>query len=304
MNLELLKTLCSLRAPSGNETAMTEFLLDYIASHKADWKVQPQVLHGDFQDAIVLVFGTPRTAIYAHIDNIGFTVRYNGGLVKIGGPRIESGFRLVGRDSQGEVECTLLVEEDNSLHYAAAREIERGTELSFRPDFREDHEFVQSCYLDNRLGVYSALKVCETLEHGAVAFTCWEEHGKGSVSVVNKYLFEQHHIRQTLISDISWITEGVLHGQGPVISIRDSGIPRRSYVNRIIDIARKSGLPYQIEVEGAGGSDGIEIQHSPYPVDWCFVGAAEDFVHTPDEKVHKKDIQAMIDLYRVLMAEL
>ena len=41
-----------------------------------------------------------------------------------------------------------------------------------------------------------------------------------------------------------------------------------------------------------------------YPWDWCFVGAAEQNVHTPNEKVHKKDITGMIDLYKVLMKEL
>ena len=41
-----------------------------------------------------------------------------------------------------------------------------------------------------------------------------------------------------------------------------------------------------------------------YAWDWCFVGAAEQNVHTPDEKVHKKDIQGMIDLYKGLMEKL
>ena len=38
-----------------------------------------------------------------------------------------------------------------------------------------------------------------------------------------------------------------------------------------------------------------------YPWDWCFIGAAEQFVHTPNEKVHKKDIEGMIELYKTLM---
>ena len=89
-----------------------------------------------------------------------------------------------------------------------------------------------------------------------------------------------------------------------VISIRDSGIPRRSYVNKIISIAKKSKIEFQIEVESSGGSDGNELQKSSYPWDWCFIGAPEDNVHSPDEKVYKKDIQSMIDLYKVIMQEL
>jgi putative aminopeptidase FrvX len=86
--------------------------------------------------------------------------------------------------------------------------------------------------------------------------------------------------------------------------MRDSLIPRRSYVNKIISIAKKYGIEHQLEVEGSGGSDASELQHAEYPWDWCFVGAPEDHVHSPDEKVHKKDIHAMIELYKVLMKEL
>ena len=89
-----------------------------------------------------------------------------------------------------------------------------------------------------------------------------------------------------------------------VISRKDSGIPRRSYVNKIIELAKESKIPYQLEVESSGGSDGNQLQKSPYPFDWCFIGAPEDNVHSPDEKVHKKDIQSMVDLYRYLMEHL
>ncbi len=91
---------------------------------------------------------------------------------------------------------------------------------------------------------------------------------------------------------------------GVAISMRDSLIPRRSYVNKIIELAKASGIPYQLEVEGSGGSDAKELQMAEYPWDWCFIGAPEDHVHTPDEKVHKQDIEAMLSLYEYLMKKL
>ena len=81
-------------------------------------------------------------------------------------------------------------------------------------------------------------------------------------------------------------------------------LPRRKYLNKIISIANDSGIKYQLEVESAGGSDGSVLQKSDLPIDWCFIGAPEDNVHTPNEKVYKKDIESMIELYRVLMDEL
>ncbi len=306
-DFNLLKTMCSIHAPSGNEVAMKDFLLDYINKESKNWGTKPTVHSGeDFQDCIILIFGKPRTAIFAHMDSIGFTARYYTQLVKIGGPRLIDGINLV--DEKGR-DATLSVNKDKktgaeSLDYKSKHKFERGTELTFKPDWRETKDFVQCCYMDNRLGIYNALKVAETLKDGAIVFSCWEEHGGGSVSYIQKFLAEKYKIKQALISDITWVTEGVPHGNGVAISMRDSLIPRRSYVQKIISIAEKNKLTFQLEVEGSGGSDAKELQMADNPWDWCFVGAPEDNVHTPDEKVHKADIASMIKLYEVLMQEL
>src|SRR5690554_7167611 len=86
--------------------------------------------------------------------------------------------------------------------------------------------------------------------------------------------------------------------------MRDKAIPRRSYLNRIISIAEKHKVKYQLEVESAGGSDGSMLQNTDLPFDWCFIGAPEDNVHSPKERVFLNDIEEMIKLYKVLMKEL
>ena len=306
--MELLKTLCHIEAPSGSEQNMTEFVLDYIKSNQDSWKVKPELFYGNgFQDCIVLVFGKPTTAIFAHLDSIGYTVKYNNEVVKIGGPSTKEGIVLVGQDSQGRIEEKLQHKTDkdgNKTLFIGGREVERGTTLTFKADFRETDDFVQCCYMDNRLGVWNALKVAEKLENGIICFSAWEEHGGGSVGYLAKFIYEKYGVKQALISDITWVTEGVKHAKGVAISIRDSGIPRRTYINRIIDLAKASNIPFQLEVENAGGSDGNALQRSPYPFDWCFIGAPEDFVHTPDEKVHKSDIESMTQMYDYLMINL
>lgn len=76
MDYSLLKTLCNIHAPSGNESALTDFILKYIEANKNKWKTQPVIFAGDdFQNCIILVFGKPRTAVYAHMDNIGSNTR-------------------------------------------------------------------------------------------------------------------------------------------------------------------------------------------------------------------------------------
>jgi putative aminopeptidase FrvX len=306
--MELLKQLITVRGASGDESAIKSFILNHIESAKEEWTVQPEIIHGEeFQDAIILVFGKPKTAIFAHIDTIGFTVGYGKDLIKIGGPKTMDGIELVGKDSRGEIETELMViDEENERHlqYIYDRELDRGTILTFKPDFRINDTYVQSPYLDNRLGVWNALEVAKTLTNGIIVFSTYEEHGGGTVGYLGRYIFERYGVRQALISDITWVTEGVKHGAGVAISMRDSGIPRRSYLNRIIEIARNTNIPFQLEVESAGGSDGTALQRSDVAFDWCFIGAPEDHVHTPDEKVFLNDIKSMVNLYQVLMDQL
>lgn len=309
MELDLLKEMCTIPGVSGDEAEISNFVLEYINRNKHTWKSDPFVFSGnEFQDCIVLVFGKPTTAVFAHIDTIGFTVGYNKELIKIGGPSCDEGAVLFGSDSKSEVECEYLQfeHEDGSVRreYVFDREIERGTNLSYKSIWRETDDYIESCYMDNRLGVWTALKLAESLENGAIVFSCYEEHGGGTVGFLADFLYNKYSIKQALIADITWVTEGVEHGKGVALSMRDSGIPRRSYINKIIALAQQSDIPFQLEVESAGGSDGNALQRSPYPFDWMFIGAPEDHVHSPDEKVHKKDIEAMLMMYQYLMENL
>lgn len=303
--MQLLKQLCEIHAPSGHESPMKDFLLKYVKRECKNWKVKPEIIEGDeFQDCLLLKFGKPRTAIFAHMDTVGFTVRYFNQLLSIGSPDAEMGTRLVGEDTLGPIDCELEYDKENHAFYRFGRSIERGTALTYKVEFHEQKDYVESAYLDNRLGVYNVLKVAETLRDGVIIFSCWEEHGGGSVPYLADFVFRKWGVRQALISDITWISDGVDHGKGVVISIRDRNIPRRKFVDKVIAIARKHKISFQLEVEGTGSSDGGELQRTLHAFDWCFVGAPEQGPHTPREKVHKNDIKSMIELYTCLMKDL
>ena len=306
--MNLLKELCAIRGVSGDEGLVKDFVLQYINREQSNWNVKPVVHHGDgFQDCIVLAFGTPRTAVFAHMDSVGYTVGYENALIKVGGPKCADGTILVGADSKGEIECEYSeFEDDEGLKRGCVfdRTIDRGTNLSYKQDWIETEDYVQSCYMDNRLGMWNALKLCETLEDGLIVFSCYEEHGGGTVGFLADFMYKTYGVKQALISDITWVTDGVSHGGGVALSLRDSGIPRRTYINRIVELAKQSEIPYQLEVESAGGSDGNALQRSPYPMDWMFIGAPEDNVHSPQERVYKHDIACMLGMYQHLMKHL
>jgi len=310
-NFQLLQKLCEIHAPSGNESAATQFIYSYIEKNSFAWKSKPCIYSGKgFQDCLILVFGQPRTAVYTHIDSVGYMVGYNKKLLPIGTPRPEPGIQLVGKDSLGDICCTIAIEKSadesskDTITYQFHRDIERGTTLTFKPHFNESEHHITANNLDNRAGVWMALKLAETIENGAIAFSTYEEHGGGAAQFIQRFLYKKYRIRQALIADITWITEGVLEGKGCAISLRDSHIPRKTFVNRVVDIAKRSQIPFQLEVESAGGSDGSVLQNSAFAVDWCFVGAPEHNPHKPTEKIHIDDLQSMLKLYQVLIKEL
>lgn len=303
--MDLLRQLCEIPGPSGHERPVRDFLIAYIRKEGKKWKHKPVLIAGEeLQDCLIVKFGKPRTAIFAHMDTVGFSVRYYNQLLSIGSPDAEMGTQLVGVDRQGPIVCALEYDKDQHAFYKFGRPIERGTTLTYQVQFTHDRHFIQSAYLDNRLGIYNALKVAETLKDGVLIFSCWEEHGGGAVPYLADYVFKKWGVRQALISDITWVSDGVALGEGVVISLRDRHVPRKVFIDRIRALALRSKIKHQLEVEGMGSSDGGELQRGPLPFDWCFIGAPEQNPHTPHERVHKKDVATMIALYQYLMQEL
>jgi putative aminopeptidase FrvX len=301
---DLLRELCAIPGTSGDETAVRDFILNYVARRKGDWKHQPEIFSGDgFQDNLILVFGQPRTAVYAHMDTVGYTVRYDNYLVSIGSPEGSSGDQLVFTEN-GIVHSTGLIaaSKKNPALIDFPRPLEPGTTLTYKPSFQIDAAFIHSPYLDNRLGIWALLQLAPIAENTAFVFTSWEEHGGGAAAYLARFLLEKFGTRQALIADVTWSTEGVLPGKGPVISLRDSRIPRRSFTRKIRQVLEEKKLPFQLEVEAYGGSDGTELQQSPYPLDWCFIGPPSENPHTSKESVHISDARNFVQVLSAVLA--
>jgi len=313
MNYELLRKLCAIPSTAGDEGEMAKFILKYLSENNKSFSSKPRVFSGaGFQDMVIAVFGEPRTAIFAHTDTVAYCTAHDNELVKIGNPKAEDGAELQGYIN-GKLEKAFLKikkkkkkgeKEEEILKYTSELQFTTGTPLTYVPDWKETKQFVQSAYMDNRLGVYNALRQAHTMEHGAIVFSTYEEHGGGGAQFAGRFLQENFGVMQALISDVTLLTKHVRHKKGVVISMRDRGIPRQSYVRRIISIAEARGIPHQLEVEKAGGSDGNALQDSSYAWDWCFIGPVEDNYHCPGEKVAKVDIESMVKLYAALMEEL
>jgi putative aminopeptidase FrvX len=245
--MELLKQLCSIHAPSSEETPLQDFILSWIQKNKKDFVVKPVIINTpEIQDSLVLVFGKPRTVIFAHMDSTGFTVRYHNELIYIGGPDFKNGDKLVGFLNGKQIETKIVVDKKHKKTFCDYKTIlPAGTSLTYKPNFKVSKTEIVAPYLDDRLGVWVALQVAKTLKDGIIVFSCNEEHGGGSVEKVSRVIFKKYKILQALISDITWATDGIFCGKGVVVTMRDKFIPRKSYTDKICNILKKNGIKYR-----------------------------------------------------------
>ncbi len=298
--MDLLKQLCEIHAPSGEEYRVRDFLIEYVEKHAQNWEQQPQLLYGDgFQDCLLVVFGEPDKAVMAHMDSVGFTAGYNNQLIPIGSPAPNDSSTI--RNEHGETAHVYFDNSQKTWQVSEDIKLEPGSTWTWQPSFKQANEFIASPFLDNRLGIYSLLQIAPTVKNTIFAFSTYEEMSKaGKAGFLAKTMFEKWQINQILIADITWATAYVKHGKGVAISLRDVAVPRKKYRDKILALAKKSGIPFQIEIESAGGSDGTTIGASDYPIDWMFIGAPEENPHGHIEKVHLSDIKSMVSMYAFL----
>ncbi len=86
-------------------------------------------------------------------------------------------------------------------------------------------------------------------------------------------------------------------GKGAAIKLMDSSvICDRKLVDELVKIARRKKIPYQLEVLPRGGTDTATIQRSRAGVRSVAISVPCRYVHTVVESVHRKDLQAAVDL--------
>ena len=233
-NFSLLKDLLMIKSPSGEEAVMKQFIMEYIKRRpeiSSKWKV---IEGAQIQDCLIMRRGNPRVAVFAHMDTIGFTSRYENQLVSIGSPDVNEGAWITGTDSFGPIECQVKLDSSGRLFHDFKRPIDRGTSLVFKPEYIETSGYICSPSLDNRIGLFILLLLAEAITDGILVFSSWEEHGGGSIPYLSRIIYEKFNINKALIADVTWVTDGVFPGKGAVISMRDKSIPRKIFIGEII----------------------------------------------------------------------
>ncbi len=288
--LDLLWELLAIDGPAADEGALADWLSGWIG------RTIPDVRLERIGESVLVLRGEkPAVALFAHTDTTGWTQGYDKRLISIGGPDGEVGdlIRPAGRPDGGNV---LARRKDGTWRVKGKTEAPPGTNWVYAAKPERVGEEIVAPYLDNRAGVWAALEALTRCPRIAVAFTAGEETNGRGATICARRLFESHGIAQALIADITWHTKHIRCGLGPAVSLRDSYLPRRRYLDRVLALAEAWGHPFQREIQSSGGSDGAYLERSGVPIDWVFVGAPEKGAHTAAERVQIGDLRGMADL--------
>ncbi len=287
--------------------------------------------------------GGPRVALAAHIDEIGFIVRFidDSGYIRLqpaGGfdPRTLVAQRvavhtrndgpLVGTLMPGVKPIHLMGPNDKKdldlndffvdLGMPAedvAAKVQIGDMVTMRRDFEEIGDMVISKSLDDRIGVYVMLEAVRAAgkvdaEVYAIA-TVQEEVGlRGATTAAYGVQPEiTIAIDTTIAGDIPGMPADASVTKlrhGTAIKVFDSSqLPNRNLVAHLQEIAEAHDIPFQLEVLPRGGTDAGAFQRAAEGSVTCTISIPSRYVHTVNEMCAKADIQASVDLLAQFLRE-
>jgi len=318
--VSLLKQLCSIHSPSGQEEKTMEFLVDYVKKHKRSWAVQPKVIHNDdLKNNLILVFGkNPKNVIMMHMDSIGYIYTgENNKLYRIGGVEHINkanlrGFTRENKELYTEVKMKKDINNGNNNNNGfnhkypypnKSDNIPIGTNLTFVPQWKETDKAIIASSLDNKVGVYLGLLLAKTLTSGILVFTGGEEEPHAnSIKYITKLLYDTYKIKNVIVMDTTTPTETTKKGRGSTIVFRDYFLYKRAFLDHVLSLLPKKEV--QIEVGIFGSSDMDGVLSSPYPINGAFLGTILSNIHSNKEHIYKTDILSTLKNIRILMNKL
>jgi endoglucanase len=92
-------------------------------------------------------------------------------------------------------------------------------------------------------------------------------------------------------------------GAGVAVKLKDSSVITSPKVNRRLrDVAEAEGIPHQLEVLPAGGTDTANLQRAGGAVPVGALSVPTRYLHTPTESAHVADVTATVDLLTAFVA--
>ena len=184
--------------------------------------------------------------------------------------------------------------------------IEVGNIITFEETFHEMGDYYVGKSLDNKIGGYIIAETARRLKLNNIELpydlyivnSVQEEVGLFGAKKIAQFLQADlaivhdvcHH---TITPGISKIKSGEIRsGKGPTLEYCSQN--HRLLLDYIRDIAENNDVPYQVEV-GSQGNDTIGFFLANTVT--AIIASPLKYMHTTCEMVHKKDVEAAIDLF-------
>jgi endoglucanase len=324
---ELIKKLVETPGPSGSEEKIRAAVIEEIKDHVDEYKV-------DALGNLIARKGTKkadglRIMISAHIDEIGLMVTHVDahGFVRfigIGGinPLTCLGGRVLFMNGTRGVIGTEKLEPAKAPTLeqlfidvgASDREscpVKVGDVCGFERPYVEFGDRLVAKSMDDRIAAVVAIEALKALKKSPhevyFVFSVQEEVGiRGATTAaygVDPDLGLAIDVTRSGDTPKTIKMETAL-GKGVAIKVRDASfIADPKVVNWMVETAKKEGIPYQMEVLEAGGTDGRAIQMTRAGVPAGCISIACRYIHSPSEMVDKKDVEAAIKLLVALLSK-
>ncbi len=337
--MEWLRELCNRPGVAGHEEMLQRFLKDSLAEITADVRVDRMgnIIARRPADAGSPDGPPLRIMVAAHLDEIGFLVKHVddegflrlvplGGFdpvnliaqrVLVHGSRTLKG--VIAPLTQGPYakpeKRTELAISDLYVDVGLGREqvsqaVQVGDVVSLDQDLQElNGEVLMGRNFDDRLGVYIMVEALRRLTTCPcdVYFTATaqEELGVRGASVA-AYAIQPDisiAIDGSLAFDVPHASPEDRHcsmGGGPGIYRMDRlTISHRQVVDSLIAVAKRNGIPYQINV--GGGTDASAMQRTGLGSYACTIGPPVRYMHSVVQLCHKADLEHTVELLRLFL---
>ncbi|RKZ23597.1 M42 family peptidase [bacterium] len=316
---ELLARLCETFGPSGREEKVRELIKNEIEGHVDEVKI-------DVMGNLIAKKGKggKKIMVAAHMDEIGVAVSHidEKGFIRfgpVGGvfPTIPLGERVEFEGgAKGVVSIEKLYKEKDlalekmfiDIGASSKEEAEKMVKIGEIGCFTRNAEdlgkrFVAKA-LDDRVGclvLIEAIKRTRELPNEVYfVFTTQEEVGlrgaRTSAFGVSPDLALAVDVTGTGDTP-EGMKMAVELGKGAAIKVKDRGmIVDKRIKDKLIDLAEKNNIPYQLEVLEFGSTDGAVIQLTKEGVITGAISIPARYIHTPSEMCDMDDVEACVKL--------
>ena len=317
--MELLKELVMAVSPSGREHNIREIIKKQLEGYC------DEIFTDTLGNLICHKKGNgKKLMLAAHMDEIGFIVNYidDNGFLRfstVGGVQKYNSINSIVEFTNGTKGKISYENKENpsSVNFekmyidigtdsreSAEKHVKIGDMATYAPNFEIISERIMSKALDDRAGCWALIRAMQNVQSTNndvfAVFTVQEEVGlrgaKTSAHAISPDM--------AIVVDVSNVGDtpeslelNLRLGNGPAVKIKDSSfIIHESVKNLLIDCAKESSVPFQLEAASFGGTDAGAIHLTNGGIAAGTISIPTRYIHSASEVIDKNDIESTVKL--------